>query len=358
VREGAPRTRITRVGNPTWDAFERELLTAGMPLPLPSRRAWFRHHGGDARFVTVHQDDDAVLAGLAVQIGPTRALIGHRLMRVAHGGTALSGPRGDTLIKALRGLADTEPRILRLNVEAVLRTPNERTTVAARMLAAGFRAVQQIRHYRDTLIVDLDGSEEDIFSSFSATTRRELRRWAERPVEMRLITDARYAARLNDLARETFARTGGDWQPRPWEARIALCREVPEASRLVGLFRTGRDDDESLLAYAWGCAHGDHVHYDDAGSTRVEDFKVSLMYPLMWDLIRWAKAQGCAWFDLGGAVPAEATSDPRLGISDFKRRFSKQLVTVGAEWEYAPHPRRAAFARLLSETAVRFRRMR
>ncbi len=268
---------------------------------------------------------------------------------------ALTGESGQTLIRGIREVAEREPRILRARIEVVLRTPDEHRVVGQRMRSAGFHEAAHMRNYRDTLIIPLKGTEEELLGSFSATTRRDLRGWSERPVEMRPITDPRYAARLNALARETFGRTGGAFAPRPWEARIALCGELPERSRLVGLFREGRDDPDALLAYAWGCAHGDHAHYDDAGSTRVDDIKVSMMYPLMWDLVRWAKAQGCAWFDMGGAVPAEARDDPRVGISDFKRRFSKEMVAVGAEWEFEPHPTRARLARLVSSAARRLR---
>jgi hypothetical protein len=347
--------RVTRFGDANWSALEREVLAARIPMALPSREAWWKAHGGEARLVTVHDTHGAVRGALAMQITPTRAFPGHSLMRATHGGTALVGPAGDALVQGVAALAREEPRILRANIELVLRTPQEHERVAVGMRNAGFTPLSTMVHYRDTLVIDLAGTEDQLLASFSTTTRRDLRGWAERPVEMRPIEDARYGERLNQLAKETFGRTGGAFSPRPWAARIALCRALPNASRLVGLFRAGRDDPDALLAYAWGCAHGDYAHYDDAGSTRVDDIKVSMMYPLMWDLIRWAKQQGCSWFDMGGAVPADAKDDPRLGISDFKRRFSKEMVAVGAEWEFEPHPGRAAIARTLRSVAGRFR---
>lgn len=354
--EPAFTTRVTRAGDAAWATLESEVLRGRHPLPLPARAAWHREHGEDARLVTAHDASGAAVGAVAVEVAPARALPGHKLLRALHTGAALSGPAGAALALGLRKLARTEPRVLRVNVELVLRTPEEHAVVASRLSAVGFTRVARIRHYTHTLVVDLAGTEDEILASFSQTTRRDLRAWSERPVEMRPISDARYADRLNALARETFARTGGVWHPRPWPARIALCAAEPNASRLVGLFRAGRDDPDALLAYAWGCNHGDHVHYDDAGSTRVDDIKVSMMYPLMWDLIRWAKQQGCAWFDMGGAIEAGATDDPRAGISDFKRRFSKVMVEVGAEWEYEPHPARAALARLTRAALSRLRR--
>lgn len=349
------QARVTSKGDPAWETLERQVIAAGLPLSLPSRALWSSLHGHDARLVTAHDAAGGVQGALGFERAPTRALPGHLLLRAEHAGAALSGEAGPTLIEGAAQLARKEPRVLRVNIEVVLRAPEEHRLVAARMEAAGFRAVERLRQYRNTLVIDLQGSEEDILASFSATTRRDLRVWAERPVQMRPIEDARYGDRLNQLARETFGRTGGHFAPRPWSQRIALCRALPEASRLVGLFRAGRDEPDALLAYAWGCAHGDHAHYDDAGSTRVKDIKVSMMYPLMWDLVRWAKRQGCSWFDMGGAVPTDAKDDPRLGISDFKRRFSKEMVAVGAEWSYEPHPTRARIARGVQRTIRRIR---
>lgn len=344
------QTRVTAIGNPEWARLEGEVLASGAPVALPSREAWFRRLGRDARLVTAHDSGGRACAALGLERAPTRVLPGHVLLRAEHAGAVLAGPYGAALIDGVRALAEREPCVLRVNVELVLGTSEEHRTVSEHMRAAGFVALDRLRQYRDTLVIDLARSEGALLASFSATTRRDLRGWADRPVEMRPIEDARYSARLNLIAQETFGRTGGAFVPRPWAERIALCKELPDASRLVGLFRAGRDDPDALLAYAWGCAHGDHAHYDDAGSTRVDDIKVSMMYPLMWDLIRWAKQQGCSWFDMGGAVPAESKNDKRLGISDFKRRFSKEMVAVGAEWSYEPHPTRARLARGVQRT--------
>ena len=348
--------QVLRGVGPEWERAIAELMAAGVPVPLPARPEYAERLGGSSPQLVVLEDSAGrCIRAAALDVSPTNALPGHRIARAHHGGAEFVGPEGDALLAGLAEMARNDSRLLRLTVELVLRSAAEQERVAAGMRAAGFSHVEKIRNYRNTLIVDLGGTEEELLASFSATTRRDLRGWAERPVEMRPIEDPRYGARLNALAQETFGRTGGAFVPRPWAERIALCRELPSASRLVGLFRAGRDDPDALLAYAWGCSHGDHAHYDDAGSTRVEDIKVSMMYPLMWDLMRWAKAQGCAWFDMGGAVPADAKDDPRLGISDFKRRFSKELVAVGAEWELEPHPGRAALARTVRGAANRLR---
>ena len=346
--------RIDNVGD-DWRRTIAQLVAAGVPVPLPARAEFAARLGGPApRLLVLEEDDGRASAAIAFDVEPGGAIPGHRIARAYHCGAGLVGPKGDELLAGLADLARAEFRLLRLTVEIVLRDPSEHARLTEGMRMAGFAPLEPIRKYHNTLVIDLGVCEDQILRSFSTSTRRDLRGWAERPVELREITDVRYAERLNALARETFLRTGGEFTTRPWAERIGLCRDLPSASRLVGIFRAGRDDPEALLAYAWGCAHGDHAHYDDGGSTRADDYKASLMYPLIWDLVRWAKQQGCQWFDMGGVtLTTQADGDPLGGISDFKRRFSKTVVAVGAEWVLEPHPRRAALVRGLGRVATR-----
>src|SRR5207249_11101081 len=120
----------------------------------------------------------------------------------------------------------------------------------------------------------------------------------------------------------------------------------------VGLFHR-----DTLLAFAWGCHHGDHAHYDAAASTRHTDLKLPLGYALAGDLIRWSKQNGATWFDFGGVTTGSRTcgdADPVGGISDFKRYFSKNIIEVGDEWVLEPRSIRAALARIIGKFAAHF----
>jgi lipid II:glycine glycyltransferase (peptidoglycan interpeptide bridge formation enzyme) len=117
------------------------------------------------------------------------------------------------------------------------------------------------------------------------------------------------------------------------------------------MFRTDATGPKALLAFAWSHHHGDHAHYDASGSTRNTDIKAPLAYALIWDLCLWAKQHGATWFDFGGITAGSAASgdaDPVGGISDFKRYFSKTVVSVGEEWMLEPRPLRAKLARSIS----------
>jgi hypothetical protein len=172
---------------------------------------------------------------------------------------------------------------------------------------------------------------------------------SKNPLELRPITDPAWFDRMDELYRETFERTGVAIESQDWASVVELSAQDPSASRLIGLFRTDRNRPESLLAFAWGCGHGDHIHYSKAASTRNTDLKVPLMYAIVWDLMKWGKANGARWFDFGGVTAGTHESEDALGgISDFKRYFSRQVVDVGSEWAYEPRRLQASAAHAVS----------
>src|SRR5262249_47314031 len=212
----------------------------------------------------------------------------------------------------------------------------------------GFRRAES-RRYTITPVVDLTPGEDAVFASLSTTARQNIRAASKHPVAVRLITDEAFTPRLGQLEAENRRRTGGPYRPRDWRAVFGPSNAHPELPRLVGLFRTDAAAPACLLAFAWGCHHGDHGQYLAAGSTRQTALRVPLGYPLVWDLLVWARRNGGGWFDLAGITQGhQGSADPLGGISDFKRRFSKTLVEVSEEWVLEPHPVRAFLARAIS----------
>jgi len=111
---------------------------------------------------------------------------------------------------------------------------------------AGFAQQPSAKNWSTTLVLDLRRSEDEIFASFSTLARRAIRAVAKGPLEVRPVDDAGFAHRLDALSGETFARTGAQYEARwDWAGVIELAREVPESSRLIGLFRTDRQGPDS-----------------------------------------------------------------------------------------------------------------
>jgi hypothetical protein len=275
-------------------------------------------------------------------------------------GTGLEKPVLEAGVAALAAAARSSGRVLRLGAEVFSRDPAERAAADAVLAACGFAPEPDRRRYARTLAADLTPSEDDILASFQKKVRRDIRDVAKHPVAILPVSDPALSGRMNELLRETMGRTGGEYRPVDWPAWIDFSRCHPSLSRIVGLFRTDAAAPNGLLAFAWSCHHCTYAHYDTAASTRKTELKIPLMYGLLWDLMRWAKQNGAAWFDFGGVTLGHThdASDPLGGISDFKRYFSKELLEVGGEWVLRPSPLRAEAARWVNHLAEWVRRRR
>ena len=58
-------------------------------------------------------------------------------------------------------------------------------------------------------------------------------------------------------------------------------------------------------------------------------------YLLQWETMRWARAQGCAVYDMWGAPDKLDESDPLWGVYRFKKGFGAQFVEHGGAYDYA-----------------------
>ena len=213
------------------------------------------------------------------------------------------------------------------------------------------------RIYERTLLLDLEKSEDALLAGFHRNARQRIRAFSRFPLTLRLADSASIAPRLQELDDATRRRTGGGSRHLDWESFIRLSLEAPHLSRIAILERTDRSGPEAVLAFAWGCVHGDVAQYSESGSVRADDLNVPTSYALLWDLILWGRRSGARVFDLGGVTSGSTeTNDPLGGISDFKRSFSRNEVEVGQQWQLEPHPRRAAAANMISRGALQFNR--
>ena len=57
---------------------------------------------------------------------------------------------------------------------------------------------------------------------------------------------------------------------------------------------------------------------------------------LQWEVIRWARAQGCTVYDLWGAPDVLDESDSMWGVYRFKQGFGAEFVRHIGAYDYAP----------------------
>lgn len=342
-----------------WENCERRLDELGTPLPLYHRAIWARatrSAGVHAFLVVVKDHDSGCRAAFAVESSRSRALPGHHLwaiLRLGIGSGGIDRAALEAALAALMALMQRDPMVLRASVDVFAIDGEARALTADALQRCGFARVPATRSYERTLLLDLHPDEESLFAGVHKNARQGVRNIAKFPVHLGTARSADLAPRLQQLADDTRARTGGERRPVDWRAFIEMSNAAPTLSRIATLERSDVKGPGSLVAFAWGCMHGDVAEYSESGSVRVEDMKISTSYALLWDLIIWARRSGAKWFDLGGITRGTTDSDDPLGgISDFKRRFSQREVEVGEQWELTARPFRAALARTIGQTAA------
>jgi hypothetical protein len=313
------------------------------------RVAAIRAHGEKGLFVAV-RDSGHWVGGVFVRQKPLSALPGYSLWRVDNLGEALSADAREPALRYVLALLRRDPRVLRFNVGLFSRDSSARAQLGSILARLGF-ANTEANTYTRTIAVDLRSTEAELLGSFSSSARKRLKEFArvKIPVSIQQITDPSLAPRMNELLKQTMARTGGRFTAIDWERRIALAKSHPDLYRIVGIVHGDIEGDDKLLAFVSGCHHGTHAQYSDGASAR-ELGRVPLMYPLLWDLLRWARDNGAQWFDMGGVTASRLGDggDPLGGISDFKRRFSEEVVDVAEEWVLEPASLVATLARRIN----------
>jgi len=338
------------------DSAEREVLEAGAALPLSHRAVWAaRLQSSEPLFLLVRDAAGRACGGVAIEKVATRALPGHVILRIGKFGGSLPAAVCQAQLSAIAALARSIPRVLR--VELNMSSRNGFEALSGTLTELGFREVRPPSSYRYTLVIDLRPAEEEIFASFGKTARKRIRETMKMSLRSVAISDPVYAQQLSELQQEALRRTGGHIGSVNWEGLLKLSGDHPELSGVFGLFLNEDLAPENMVAFACVCNHGDHAEYSLAGSRSRGEVKVPFGFLLMWDMVRWAKAVGAQWFDMGGVTVAGGDGTALEGISEFKRHFSHVVEEVGAEWQLEPAPVRAKIAAMVSNGARGMKRL-
>jgi lipid II:glycine glycyltransferase (peptidoglycan interpeptide bridge formation enzyme) len=174
---------------------------------------------------------------------------------------------------------------------------------------------------RSTLVIDLSGSEDDVFERMKPKTRYNVRLAGRKEVTVRASDDLEAFYRIMNVtsAREQFHVHSLAYYRRAYElfAPKGLCQ----------LFFA--DYAGQPLAALMVFAFGKEAYYLYGASADMERNRKPT-YPLQWEAIRWAYTRGCSEYDMWG-IPdeaanvdedeAEAREDGLWGVYRFKRGF-------------------------------------
>ncbi len=179
-----------------------------------------------------------------------------------------------------------------------------------------------------TVLVDVHGTEEELFARLGKKARNAITRAARDGIEVtRVEASDENCAALYRLLGETA------------EGRFVLreeryYREFWQRFSATGngqMFFAARDGE--LVAGAFAMRLGERSTYKDGASVRAKS-AYGASHALQWEVLRWANEHGALVHDLCGAPPSDRAADashPLHGVGRFKRSFQPEITDyVGA----------------------------
>ncbi len=234
----------------------------------------------------------------------------------------------------------------RLRAVFLLVEPDAREGEAA-LEAPGFQTGMQSIQPRRSLLVDLEGSEDELLGRMKQKTRYNIRLAAKKDILVRPSRDLEAFNRLMAVTsqRDRFGVHTSAYYQRAYdlfhpsgncELFLATFEEQPVGGVLV--FARGE-----RAWYLYGASSDEHRERMPA-------------YLLQWEAMRWAREKGCREYDLWGVPDEEeetleanfaARSDGLWGVYRFKRGFGGRLVRAAAPQERVYQPALHRIYRLL-----------
>ncbi|MEJ5313586.1 MULTISPECIES: peptidoglycan bridge formation glycyltransferase FemA/FemB family protein [Anaerolinea] len=187
---------------------------------------------------------------------------------------------------------------------------------------------------RRTIVIDLQGSEDDWLARMKQKTRYNIRLAERKGV---LVQPSRDVDSFYRMMTMTGARDGFGVHSRAYYQRAyELFHPLGMAELLMATY------EGKPLAGLMVFARGERAWYFYGASTDEERNRMPT-YLLQWEAMRWAASRGCRWYDLWG-VPDEAEEvlearfetrrDGLWGVYRFKRGFGGVVRRSATTREY------------------------
>ncbi len=188
-------------------------------------------------------------------------------------------------------------------------------------------SAEQIQ-FRNTMEIDLSRSEDELLAAMRPKTRYNIRLAQKRGVTVRLGSRddlaLLYAMYDETAHRDRFIIRPLDYYRDAWGSFI----EAGLAQPLVA--EVERVPVAALILFNFVR----HTYYFYGMSRDLHRDKMP-NHLLQWEAMRWARAKGCAVYDMWGAPDELSESDPMWGVYRFKQGFGGQFVQHIGAWDYA-----------------------
>lgn len=190
----------------------------------------------------------------------------------------------------------------------------------------------------------LGGDLDEVFSRFGKETRKEVRRCARAGFEISQVVDYERAREGYRLIRALKRRKG--LSPMPGAEFEELFAGILSQAKYGAVFNAYVDG--GLAGTRWVVKVNKDVaigvgYAIDNEFMRSSFRSFSVGVPLWWEGMKWAKGQGCEWFDVEGYDENTGPASALYHVHQFKRQFRPQPVQIVGEHIKICHPGRYRF---------------
>lgn len=192
--------------------------------------------------------------------------------------------------------------------------------------------------FKNTVLIDLDPSEEEMLARMKQKTRYNVRLAEKKGVALR-VGSQQDLPMLYRMYAETSVRDGFVIRDEGYYKTVWETFMTPQVSNIQSPFcepLIAEVDSEPVAAifvfYFAGRAY--YVY----GMSRNAHREKMPTYLLQWEAMKRAKAKGCTVYDLWGAPDVFDESDSMWGVYRFKEGLGGSVVRTLGAWDFAPSP--------------------
>ncbi len=191
--------------------------------------------------------------------------------------------------------------------------------------------------FRNTSMIDLSPSEDEIKSKFKQKTRYNIKLASRKGVYVR-------TGRLDDLSllysmyaetsiRDGFVIRGEEYYQTVWKT---FMNSLDSKNNLFAVPLIAEVEQVPIAAvFLFGFASRAYYLY---GMSRDIHREKMPNYLLQWEAVKYAKAKGCLQYDLWGAPDDFNDRDPLWGVFRFKTGLGASVIRTLGAWDYITNP--------------------
>jgi len=196
------------------------------------------------------------------------------------------------------------------------------------LVRRGWRFSAEQIQFRNTVVLDLMPSEDELLAAMKPKTRYNIRLASRKGVTIRPggvgDVDLLYGMYAETAQRDGFIIRPLDYYRDAWSSFVEAGMAQPLIAEVQGQAVAG------LILFCLG----ERAWYMYGMSRDVHRDKMP-NHLLQWEAIRWARSRGCTAYDMWGAPDELKESDPLWGVYHFKEGFGGSFSPQIGAWDFA-----------------------